>query len=231
MVPFLLLLALQPETEGGRLVDMVVVQVDQNAITLSELMAETRLVLLRTRGLEMARTGVVSKSLMLAVLTGIVHRELLLEEVRRLNLQVPEEDIERTLGGIRRLFPTSEDYQRFMDRTGFRDPITKDTALLSAIVRGELQAERYLDLRVRLNLAISDEDVLRCYQVNEKRFFGRSFKEMRARIELALRSQREQKALEDLLGTLRDRAKIEYAAGFRPPRLEPEVDSMGFVCP
>ena len=110
------MLAGQPqEPQEERLVDMVVAQVDATVITFSELMAETRLVLLRTRGLELARSGAISEPLMLSLLRSIVHRELILGEVRRLNLQVPEEEVERTIAALRRKFPTPEDYQRFMD--------------------------------------------------------------------------------------------------------------------
>lgn len=222
-----------PQGANAHLVEMVVAQVDSTAITLSEVMAQTRLVLLRTRGLDVARTAVIRKPLMLAVLRSMVHRELLLGEVRRLNLQAPQEEVDKTLAGIRRQFPTPEDYERFMDATGFRDPVTGDTGLLSGAVRGELQAERYLDLRVRLNVAIKESEMRRCYQVNEQRFFGRSFGQMRPRIELELRKQREQKALAELIEQLEGRAKIRYAPGFEPPPVTPaeEDEGVGFVCP
>lgn len=233
----MLMLALSAQAEApvgsdAHLVEMVVAQVDSTAITLSEVMAQTRLVLLRSRGLDVARTAVISRPLMLAVLRSMVHRELLLGEVRRLNLQAPQEEVDKTLAAIRRQFPTPEDYERFMDATGFRDPVTKDTSLLSGVVRGELQAERYLDLRVRLNVAILEGEMRRCYQANEQRFFGRTFAEMRPRIELELREQREQKALASLIEQLEGRSKIRFAPGFEPPPpAREDEEGVGFVCP
>ena len=214
-----------------RLVDMVVAQVDSNVITLSELMAEARLILLRTRGLDLARSGVISDELLRSMLRSIVHRELILGEVRRLNLQVPDEEVERAIAAVRRKFPTPEDYQRFTDATGFRDPITGRTPLLAAVLRSELQAERYLNLRVRLNVVIPDSDLMRCYEVNESKFFGRSFAEMKPRIQLVLREQREHKALLDLIAQLEGRAKIRYSPGFDPGPAEPAPASVAFQCP
>ncbi len=226
-------LAGQPQEPqpDAHLVDMVVAQADSTVVTLSELMAETRLVLLRTRGLDLARSGAISRPLMLAVLRSIVQRELILGEVHRLNLQVPEEEVERALAAVRRKFPTPEDYQRFMDLTGFRDPVTGQTPLLSAVLRSELQVERYLDLRVRLNVVIPEPDLIRCFEMNEKKFFGRSYAEMKPRIQLVLREQREQRALSDLVTQLSNRAKIRYAPGFDPGPSAPEAPSVAFQCP
>src|SRR5688572_11456624 len=210
---------------------MVVAQVDSTVITLSEVMAETRLLLLRTRGLELARSGAISRPLMLSLLRSVVHRELILGEVRRLNLQVPEEEVERALAAVRRKFPTPEDYQRFTDLTGFRDPVSGQTPLLSAVVRSELQAERYLDLRVRLNVVIPDVDLMRCYEANESKFFGRSFSEMKPRIQLVLRDQQEQRALAELIEQLESRAKIRYSPGFDPGPTEAAPTSVAFRCP
>jgi hypothetical protein len=214
-----------------RLVDMVVAQVDTTVITLSELMAETRLVLLRTRGLELARSGAINEALMLSLLRSIVHRELILGEVRRLNLQVPEEEVERAIAAVRRKFPTPEDYQRFMDLTGFRDPVTGQTPLLGTVLRNQLQTERYLDLRVRLNVVIPEADLIRCFEANEKKFFGRSFAEMKPRIQLVLREQREQRALAELIEQLETRAKIRYSPGFDPGPSQVAPTSVAFSCP
>ncbi len=233
LAPLLLILVGQPQEAPPeeRLVDMVVAQVDSTVITFSELMAETRLVLLRTRGLELARSGVISRPLMLAVLRSIVQRELILGEVRRLNLQVPEDEVERALAAVRRKFPTPEDYQRFMDLTGFRDPVTGLTPLLSAVLRSELQADRYLDLRVRLNGVMPESDLVRCYEANEKKFFGRTFAEMKPRIQAVLREHREQKALAELIDQLIARAKIRYSPGFDPGPPEADGGSVAFTCP
>jgi len=214
-----------------RLVDLVVAQVDTTVITFSELMAEARLVLLRTRGLELARSAAISEQLLLSLLRSIVHRELILGEVRRLNLQVPEEEVERAIAALRRKFPTPEDYQRFMDLTGFRDPVSGQTPLLATVIRHELMIERYLDLRVRLNVVIPDSDLLRCFEANETKFFGRSFAEMKSRIQVVLREQRERRALADLIEQLEARAKIRYSPGFDPGPADPAEASAAFRCP
>jgi hypothetical protein len=174
---------------------------------------------------------VISQPLMLSVLQAMVHRELILGEVRRLNLQVPEDELERALAAVRRKFPTPEDYQRFMDLTGFRDPVTGQTPLLSAVLRSELQAERYLELRVRLDVVIPESDLERCFEANAGKFFDRTFAQMKPRILLVLREQREQKQLAELIAQLEARAKIRYSPGFDPGPRTAEETSVAFECP
>src|SRR5215831_13043573 len=78
------------------LVDMVVAQVDATVITLSRLVAETRLVLLREADAEVARASTLSQGLLNTVLKLIVQRELLLGEVRRLKLRdIPDIEVQK----------------------------------------------------------------------------------------------------------------------------------------
>ena len=72
----------QPEREISQVVDMVVASVDKRIVTLSELLAETRLVLLRQSGPTRARAASIDRELLSAVLRNILARNLLLSEAR-----------------------------------------------------------------------------------------------------------------------------------------------------
>ena len=139
--------------------------------------------------------------------------------------------MERSVAALRRKFPTPEHYQRFMDVTGFPDPVNGETPLLCAVLRSELQVERYLDLRVRLNVVIPEADLVRCYEANESKFFDRTFAEMKPRIQLVLREQQEQEALAELIAQLESRAKIRYSPGFDPGPADDAPASVAFKCP
>jgi hypothetical protein len=211
------------------LVDMVVAEIDGASITRSELAAETRLVLLRTRGVEVAQTAEATPDLERAVLRSMVHRALVLAEVERLHRSVPEDEVARALGQVRRVFASPEDFDRFMIGAGFRDPVSGDLSLLESVVRSELRVARYLEAKVRVTT--DERELERCYQANVDRFFGRSFAEMKPRIALALGEQKKHAAVRELITSLEGRAKIRYAPGFEPGALPDRADGMGLRCP
>ncbi|MEO1339025.1 MAG: hypothetical protein AAFV29_25505, partial [Myxococcota bacterium] len=88
----------ETSTVGFRLVDLVVADVDGAIITYSELLAEANLVLLKTRGIRVARSARLNRDLLRAILSSMVHRELLLAEIRRLQLRpVDGAEVDRRL--------------------------------------------------------------------------------------------------------------------------------------
>lgn len=221
-----------------RLIDMVVAQVDSTVITFSELVAETRLVLLRTGGPELARAGSLSQSLLSAVLRTIVIRELVLGEVRRLKLRdAPESEVRKAIEAIRQAFVSDADYQRFLEKSGFFEPGMEPVrdldapASLVAVITAELQVERFIDVRVRRNVSVRESDVVLCYEVNKARI-GRPYLEVKDEVRARLEAQRGDRAMEVLVDQLEKRATIRYAPSFEPPlKSEDNVQSIGIVCP
>jgi hypothetical protein len=210
--------------EGGelRLVDMVVAQVDTSVVTYSELLAETRLVVLRTRGPELARSGAFDEQLLKAVLRSIVSRELLLREARRLQLrEVSQAEVEAAIAEIQGRFQTAGDYQRFLERIGLApqsgDGRTGPPPALVAIVRAELQVARFINLRVRPGVAVRESDLQRCYEANRHLLGGEELAAVRPLIERALREERSDSAIDTLVTQLEKKATLRFAPGFDPP--------------
>jgi hypothetical protein len=242
---FALLIALDPAgaqeasaKPEHHLVDMVVAQVDSTVITFSELVAETRLVLLKTGGAELARAGNLSESLFSAVLRSMVVRELVLGEVRRLKLRdVPDTEIKGALDALRRRFVTAADFERFLEKSGFSEPGARRSGDLDAppsliaIVTADLEVERFLDVRVRRNIIVRESEVVACHDANAALFRDRSTEEARAEIRTRLEDQQRERALLSLISTLEKRAAIRYTPGFEPPAPTRPGDSGGLQCP
>jgi hypothetical protein len=213
----------QPVKQLGQVVDMVVAQVDSTVITLSELLAETRLVLLRTHGPERARTLPLGRDLLRAVLRAMVTRELMLAEARRLQLrEVPQGEVEAAVRKIRDRFGSLGDYVRFMERVGFTVPSpgsaggTPVPPVLEAILRAERLVERFIALRVRSNAPVRPERAKACYLRHRDRLGGRSFEDARPVVEQVLREERAERTLRALITELEARATIRYAPDFKP---------------
>lgn len=232
-----------PDTEEYRLVDMMVAQVDTTVITLSELLAEARLVLLRTRGPEIARTAPITEDFLHAVLRSMLNRELLLGEARRLQLrEVAEAEVDAGIEELRSRFSSSADYVRFLERIGFGPPRSAAGHTsrgappgLVAIVRAELLVTRFINLRIRPAVVVRDSEVLRCYELNRAILGGEPLTAVRPVIEQNLRERRQDAALRELLGQLEKRASLRLAASFdlhgQPMPAEAEPGSLAIRCP
>lgn len=236
----LALFAVAAPGEGAsepHLVDMVVARVDTTVITLSELVRETRLVLLQTGGPEVARAAQLSDGLLASVLRNMVSRELLLGEVRRLKLRdVPELEVRRAIEHLREAFASPADYERFLERAHFLEPGAGEARALGApaglveIILAELQVERFLDVRVRRNVVVRDAEISRCFEANRASFGGRTLDEVRGVISARLMEQHQERALRALIAQLERRANVRFTAGFdaAAPGPEPRV---GLDCP
>lgn len=218
---------LRPAERGPPLhtVDMVVAQVDGDVITLSELMGEARLALLKSRGPEVARTAALTAELLSAVLRQMVMRALILGDAKRLQLrEVPEEKVLERLEAIKARFETPGDYTRFLERAGLASAKGSDTAgrtlasappALVAILRSELMAERFVALRTG-TAPVRDADVERCWEVNREILGNRPLSAVRPLIEQAIRDAQVESALVDLVTQLEKKATLRYHGGFAP---------------
>lgn len=198
----------------GQVVDMVVATVDERIITLSELIAETGIVLLETRGPEIALDAGIPRSLLRSVLESMVNLELMRAEVRRLQLRPPERDAaERASRNLLERFEDEADRQRFLQTYGF-DP--QSLELLQERVRLRLEVDRFIDLRIRLTVEVTPEWVRRCYERNAVHFGSATLDDVRELITVRLRQQLERRSLEELLDRLRGEAEIRYTSGYEP---------------
>jgi hypothetical protein len=161
----------------------------------------------------------------------MVSRELLLSEARRLQLrEPPEADVDAALRDLAKQFETPGDFSRFMTRIGFTDRVKKRAPPplrpgaplapeelpraeaappgLLAILRSELEVDRFIALRVRGNVVISGTEVERCFAFNK----GSIPKDV---IKDRLEKQEQDRALRALLRQLEKKTQIRYAPDFR----------------
>lgn len=199
---------------GEQLVDMVVAEVASKVITLSELIAEAQLVVVRAHGPDVAAETEMTRDLLRSVLVARVHREQLLAEIRRLQLrEAPLADVEAAYRQLQRRFVSEGDLGRFLEAVGLMEPgatLIAAPPALASLLRSEIEAERFIEARVRLGIEVSDAEVARCAAK-----LGGPNATKKARD--TLRAAREAKALLELLDRLADRAPARYARGWEPP--------------
>ncbi|MCB9653938.1 MAG: hypothetical protein H6729_07425 [Deltaproteobacteria bacterium] len=208
-----------------RLVDMVVAQVDQTPITLSEVVAETRLVLLRTQGLRVAERGSLDQPFLNAVLSAIIQRELIQREIKRLQLRdLGDDDLAAGLSGLRRLLPTPALFEHFMDVAGFQN-FAPDAAraagdpppLLATILRSERLVDRFVEVRIRANITVTDAELRQCFELHQEQL-GMAWTAAAPVLRRTLARAKERAELGDFIRDLARRAAIRYAPSFEPER-------------
>lgn len=220
-----------------RRVDHVVAEVGPAVITRSELEAEARLALLRARGPDVARTAGLSEALLVSVLRGMVQRELLLAEARRLQIREASQDEVRVRArALLATFESEADALRFFERVGFSLPALEDAERtppgLLDLLRAEVQLERFVELRVRPTSVVRTADVAACYQADPGQFGGRTLEEARADIEAAIRETAGDRALAGLLVQLARRTPVRVARGLELGAIAASPRSLqGIVCP
>jgi len=239
LLPLALTLSLAGPGEApeGQVVDLVVARVNDAVLTLSELVAQTGLVLLRGRGPEVARGAALSRALLGSVLDAAINELLLYQEVRRLQLaEISAARIRQAYARDRSRFASEAQLEAFASTYGFRNPDATEgpPPLWSALLRRELAVEAFLRARARLESRPSRAAVLRCYADNAAYFAGRTFRDAEPEIRARIEAQRRARAAGRLVEDLRRRARVRVTPGFEPPAesAEPaEPASDDFVCP
>lgn len=217
-----------------RVVDYAVAEVDGRVVTRSELEAEARLTLLRAYGSEVARTAELSSELLAALLEAVVHRRLLLVELRRLQLErVPGAVLENARAALRARFASSKDHGAFWVEVGLARSGDGQGGVappaLQAILREEIAVDRFLDMRIRAGIVLDEEDVVRCFEANAGVFEGKQLDEVRGQIRARLRQGQEEAALDRLLGQLKDRTDVRFPTSLKPATGERRAPP--FTCP
>ncbi|MEM6370433.1 MAG: hypothetical protein AAF851_19220 [Myxococcota bacterium] len=218
-----------PSSEAPQVVDRVVAEVGDEVITLSELIAETGWVLVRTRGPEVALEGGLPRSLLRSVLEAMVNSQLLLHELRRLQLEdvdqgAVDEEFKRFAGR----FASEERAAAFYASFGYEQPEPgRAPPLLERRIRIDLRVDQFI--AVRLDPKVELADVQRCLRVEESRFEGTSPAEARRRVTERLRAQLQERALDRLLADLRSQTRVVFTPGYGPiPGTRPGAE---FTCP
>lgn len=219
-------------------VDRVVARVDDAVITQSALTAETRLVLLDARTPQLAIDAELTRPLLGAVLRTMVHRALLVNEMKRLQLRpAAADEVRSDLERLARRFESRADFRAFLVDIGLVDPGAPDLPGFDAPraiverLRVEREVQRFVDVRVRPSLVTSDRELRACYEANLDHFGALRFEDARPRIQVRLREQKRTRALEALLDQLEKRAVVRIEAPYDVPA-PPEVDEeLGFSCP
>lgn len=223
---------------GPLLVERVVARVDSTAITQSALTAEARLVLLDARNPRLAIDAELTRTLLAAVLRSMVDRALLVNEMRRLQLRpAPDEEILVDLGRLAGRFEDREGFFAFLVDIGLVDPGAPEVAPFRAPagivdrLRVEREVTRFVDVRIRPSLVISERELRACYAANPEALGRLTFAEAEPHIRLRLRAQKEERALRALLEQLRRRARIWIEPAYDLPAPDSEPDPLGFSCP
>ncbi|MFH1808254.1 MAG: SurA N-terminal domain-containing protein [Pseudomonadota bacterium] len=210
----------QPDSQPGRasaepvavrqevLVEALVATVNQSVITLGQVEAEARLVLLRRGGAAGAERAI-DDGLRAAVLQYMINQEIILAEARRLQLfQVPEEAIHDEVVRIARLFGDRDHYLAFLAHQGLSESDVVD------IVRRDLRVARFLKSRVQMMARLSPDEVQVYYNAHAADFPERSLDEVRAEVEDRLGRERHDQAIRDWVGELKARAEIRILRSF-----------------
>ncbi|MGF1511935.1 MAG: hypothetical protein ACFB9M_20790 [Myxococcota bacterium] len=219
-------------TTEGQVVDMVVAQVGDDVVTLSELVAETGRVLVETRGPGVALEGGLPRSLLRSVLQSVVHNALLHREVDRLQLPaVSEDEVELEFARFIERFDDVSELTRFYDAYGFEPPeaVGKPPELLRRLLARRMRVDRFLEVRVGLGTKLPPGAVASCLKARPERFRGLSEREARMRAETQIRAQLEREKLEQILAELKEQTSVRYAPGFAP--LAESAPTPEFVCP
>ena len=201
------------ELDRPALVDMVVAQVDGRVITYSELLRESRLLLLRDRGIKVAEQGALSQELLASVLEAVIHRELIRAEVDRFELfEVEESEVAFRLEVLERHFAQGERLLQTLSRIGF--PAPQAINELKRILRSEIVSERYLARRIKKGIEIDENLISACLAFNRVRLVGRSMSSARAEIVEVLQRQLREARLKSVLSQLKRRARVKTTPGF-----------------
>jgi len=182
--------------------------VDRTVITLGEVEAEARIVLVRRGGLAGAHREV-DDGLRAAVLQYLINQVVILAEARRLQLfQVTDQEIATELLQIESAFRDRDAYLSFLDANGLTEEDVRE------IVHRDVRVAKFLNSRVQMVARLDVADLRSYFAAHQEDFEGRSFEEVRGEIEGRLGRERHAAAVREWLGDLKARAEIRVLRPF-----------------
>jgi len=188
-----IVLAAAPERQ---LVDEVVAVVGAHSITLSELMAETRIRLVVAQGPQ-AAAGPLDRKLLGASLRKTVEERVVLSEIERLKLfDSDKAEVDLQMARLRARFASPQEYEAFTRMI----ELTEDE--IAGVLARELRVARYLDNRLKLAGQLRDSEL-------EDAVRGRNLNAVEREILRAhLEQEKYQRLLQELLASLRERTTV-----------------------
>jgi hypothetical protein len=201
--------ALPVQAQRRQLVDEVVAVVDAHSITLSELVAETRIRLVDAQG-GPAALAPLDRKILAASLRKTVEERVVLSEVERLKLfDLERSEVDALLARLRARFASAADYEAFLRAI----ELTEDE--VAAVLARELRVARYLDNRLKLAAQLRDSELAEA--LRGKKMSASERELLRDR----LGQEKYQRLLQELLVSLRERTTVRI--------LDPLEDVTGTV--
>lgn len=181
---------------GRQLVDEVVAVVDAHSITLSELVAETRVRLVAAQGPAAAAAPLTGR-ILAASLRKTIDERVVLSEVERLKLfDLDRAEVDALLARLRAKFADEAQYEAFTRAVELTDEE------IGAILARELRVGRYLDNRLKLAAQVRDSELDE--ELHGRKLSGAGRDALRAR----LGEEKYQRLLAELLDGLQKRASV-----------------------
>jgi len=197
------------------LIEALVATVNQEVITLGEVEAEARIVLVRRGGLVGAQRTV-DDGLRSAVLQYLINQEVILAEARRLQLfQVSDDEITREVERVANLFVGEEAYRSFLLQSGLSESDIAD------IVRRDLRVSKFLRSRIRMVSRLAPQEMRVYYAEHPEEFGALSYDEARPVIEERLGRAQNEDAIREWVSDLKARAEIRVLRSFKPAEASP----------
>ena len=178
------------------LVDEVVAVVDAHSITLSELMAETRIRLAMAQGPQ-AAAATLDRKLLGASLRRTVEERIVIAEIDRLHLgDLEKAEVDAQMARLRARFATQQEYEAFTRSIEMTDDE------IAGVLARELRVARYLDNRLKLAAQVRDSEFEEATRGRQMTSSEREI--LRAR----LGQEKYQRLLAELLASLRERTTV-----------------------
>lgn len=202
----LLVSLLLPVLLSARVLDRIAIVVDRQVITETQLQEELQVTAFLNR--EPVDTGVEARR---AAADRLVEQELVGREMRLSQYPLPsEDDVNELLEAQRRQFGGAALFDKELERYGL------DAGILRRHLRFQLMTLRFIEVRFRPDVQITDADITRYYE-HQMQTWKQShsgpqpgIEESRASIEKALSDQRVDYALSSWLEETRKQVDIVY---------------------
>ena len=182
----------------AELVDHIVAAVNNEVITSSELAQTIAL----NRQLGSAGKGD-QPALVTETLNGLITRQLLVQEARRLRfVEISEQEISAEVDKVKARFPSEA---AFMDFLKAQDMTEQE---LARMLGERLLVARFVEKKVGLFVRVSRDDAQSYFDAHPAQFRGKRFQEVQKEITAALTDEKIGQQLDQYVAELRSKADI-----------------------
>ena len=191
----------------NRVVDRVVVVIENQVLTLSELEFETRVALVQRGGVRAAEAPLDEQTLRGALELAINQRLLVAGADRLQAFQAERSEVEARLRTFRERFEDEPALLAFLARHD------ADLEQLTAVLERGVRAERILDSRIRLRAQVSEAEVRRYWEQN-KATLGGPYEAVRDALREKLVRERYSRLAGEEFSQVRANARVRRVAPF-----------------